>query len=83
MCDSCLLRYFNLSTCKLFIRKQDQILVNKYAGYFVKSKQMGCNEGGLAIGIGAHDTICLVSQDEYLQSAILPSRTKTMNVRTW
>ena len=42
---------------------------------------MGCNEGGLAIGMGAHDTICLVSQDEYLQSAILPSRIKTTYVR--
>lgn len=76
------MKYFNLSTWKLiFTRKQDQILVNKYAGYFVKSKPMGCHEGGLAIGVAAHDTICLVSQDEYLQSAILPSRNKTTHVR--
>ena len=42
-------------------------------GYCNRSKPMGCNEGGITLGIGTHDTICLVSQDEYLKSAILPS----------
>lgn len=56
-----------------WFRKQEQVLLNMGVGYCNRSKPMGCNEGGITLGIGTHDTICLVSQDEYLKFAILPS----------
>ena len=54
-------------------RKKEEILLNMEAGYYVRSKPVGCNEGAITIGISFQDSICLVSQEEYLQSAILPT----------
>lgn len=59
----------------VLFRKQDEVLLNIYGGYNVRTKPIGYNEGGVGVGIGSHDTICLVSEEEYLQSAVLPTLT--------
>ena len=49
----------------IFFRKNDKVLMNTTPGRLLRSKPLGFNEGGVAIGIAALDEPHLISNDEY------------------
>jgi glutathione synthase len=43
-----------------FISNGESLVENKTAGYLLRTKSLGVNEGGVATGYSALDSICLV-----------------------
>ena len=51
--------------------KTNEVLLNAFGGYINREKPLGQDEGGVSHGDGACGSICLVSQDQYMQSIVL------------
>lgn len=52
-----------LATC----RKGKQVLMNQEGGYILRTKPVGVNEGGVAMGAGSLDSPILITGNEYIE----------------
>ena len=49
-------------------RKGDRVLMNKEAGYILRTKPVHVNEGGLAVGLGSLDSPNLVPENDFIKA---------------